>query len=138
MVGFKERERNREMRQDTRERERERKEIFEIISGSDFESRVDLSYLLGKPLHCTEGERKKEGPSFVFAETSWLGRHFACYLKSTQGKMPSPSQRGRPDAGPHVLVPGSPSKSPLETKGAKDLPRPSRQSPEAQNRFVTR
>lgn len=59
---------------------------------------MDLKDLSGKPLHCTEGERekereRKEGSFFVFAETSLLSRHFACYLKSSQGKMLSPSQR---------------------------------------------
>lgn len=100
---------------------------------------MDLSYLLGKPLHCTEGEReKKEGLSFVFAETLLLSRHLACCLKSSQGKMPSLSQRGRPDAESSCSGAREPSRSPLETEGDKDPPRPSRQPPEAQNRFVTR
>lgn len=104
--------------------EGERREIFSTISASDSESRMDVSYLLGKPLHCMEGERERGGLSFVFAETSLLSRHFACCLKSSQSEMLSPSQRGRLDAGPHVLVPGSPPDLLWRLKGMGTLPGP--------------
>lgn len=79
-----------------KEREREGK-YFRVSQCQTPRAKWILEIFLGSLFIVPRGREiereRKEGSSFVFAETSLLSRHFACYLKSSQGKTLSPSQR---------------------------------------------
>lgn len=114
------------------------KKYFRLSQCQTLRAKWVLAIFLGSLFIAQREREQKEGPSFVFAETSLLSGHLARCLKSSQGETPSPSQRGCLDAGSSCSGAWEPSRPPLETEGDKDPPQPSRQPPEAQNRFVTR
>lgn len=124
---FKKKERLEENSEDKTEGEREggRKEIFETISVSDFKSQVDLSYLLGKPLHRTEGERerkKKALPLFLLRHRCWADILLLFEIFSGRDRALLRGDVQMPD--PRVLVPGSPPDRPWTLKGTRTLPGP--------------